>query len=542
MEQALKAYREKLMGFNECCRTYTIPKPTFRRHLLSLNKNANENIIQKGRMTIFNKNVEHQLEQHILNLEARLFGVTITDVRRLAFQIAEQNNIRHNFNKETGMAGKAWYYAFMKRHKNLSLRLPEKVSMARAAGFNEQNVNHFFDLLEKLVDKEGFNALTVYNVDESGFSTVQKRNQKIIARKGKHQVGGISSGERGVNTTVICCANAAGQCIPPIIIYKRKRMAIELKTGAPPGAIVTTSGTGYINSELFLAWLRHFIETVKPSQQKKALLLLDGHTTHSKNLNAILLAREHGVVLLQLPGHTTNRLQPLDVSLFKPMENYFIKAVERFLHTNPGVPVSQYNMTPLLNEAYANAASIATIENGFRRAGIWPVDRAVFSQADFVPAALLLETTPPLVSQVQMEVGLNVSIEEILPLPENRPTLKRRKRCQPAVVLSSTPYKNDLHKKQTETSSKNNKKSQACSMKRNLSTVLSESTSLTSSNLGNIQTSVDIEVDPADWYCFMCEDNMIEDMVQCMKCKSWAHSKCAGKGKKLKKYICVNWA
>nr|CAI5838653.1 unnamed protein product [Callosobruchus analis] len=97
MEQALKAYRGKLMGFNECCRTYTIPKPTFRRHLLSLNKNANENIIQKGRMTIFNKNVEHQLEQHILNLEARLFGVTITDVRRLAFQIAEQNNIRHNW-------------------------------------------------------------------------------------------------------------------------------------------------------------------------------------------------------------------------------------------------------------------------------------------------------------------------------------------------------------------------------------------------------------------------------------------------------------
>nr|CAI5864019.1 unnamed protein product [Callosobruchus analis] len=60
MEQALKAYREKLMGFTEYCRTYTIPKPTFRRHLLSLNKNANENIIQKkGRMTIFNKNVEH---------------------------------------------------------------------------------------------------------------------------------------------------------------------------------------------------------------------------------------------------------------------------------------------------------------------------------------------------------------------------------------------------------------------------------------------------------------------------------------------------
>nr|CAI5830716.1 unnamed protein product [Callosobruchus analis] len=57
-----------------------------------------------------------------------------------------------------------------------------------------------------------------------------------------------------------------------MIIYKRKHMAIELKTGAPPGAIVTTSDTGYINSKLFLAWLRHFIETVKPSQQKKSFV------------------------------------------------------------------------------------------------------------------------------------------------------------------------------------------------------------------------------------------------------------------------------
>nr|CAH7766351.1 unnamed protein product [Callosobruchus chinensis] len=34
--------------------------------------------------------------------------------------------------------------------------------------------------------------------------------------------------------------------------------------------------------------------------------------------------------------------------------------------------------------------------------------------------------------------------------------VKRRKQCQRLIVLSSTPYKDDLNKKQTKTSSKNN--------------------------------------------------------------------------------------
>ncbi|PSN51128.1 hypothetical protein C0J52_21606 [Blattella germanica] len=43
----------------------------------------------------------------------------------------------HNFNAEQQMAGKKWYYAFMKRHPTLSYRQPEATSMARAKGFKE---------------------------------------------------------------------------------------------------------------------------------------------------------------------------------------------------------------------------------------------------------------------------------------------------------------------------------------------------------------------------------------------------------------------
>lgn len=579
MERALTAYKEKQCGFNECCRRYNIAKPTFRRHLHCLNKKANEKVQSMGRLTVFTADIEKELANHILKLEERFFGVTISDVRRLAFQIAVRNNIPHNFNMNKQMAGKAWYYSFMKRHDFLSLRQPEKISMARASGFNKQNVYEFFNILEKCVDENGFTALTIFNVDESGFSTVQKKNQKIIAKRGKHQVGGISSGERGVNTTIVCCASAAGQCIPPMIIFKRKRMAPELAIGASPGAIVTISDTGYINTELFVTWLEHFIKHVKPSPENKMLLLLDGHTTHSKNLDALILARQHGVVLLQLPGHTTHRLQPLDVSFFKPMETYFSQAVETFLRTNPGSTVSQYNMTVLLSDAFAKTATISTIANGFKKSGIWPVDRTVFAETDFVAASILLEkesnnndvsenSIQAADIQNQMRVkntendrksmsvnesqlsqsnkhDLYVPIDEIYPLPEQLNNENKRKLSQPAVILSSTPYKDDLENQQSQRRNKAKQvKRKICkpSTSSNATKQSRSSSVIAPQSIEPVQENNNIEicVNPNDWFCHVCEENIVEDMVQCLKCKKWAHTSCAGSGKKLKKYKCEN--
>jgi hypothetical protein len=214
----------------------------------------------------------------------------------------------------------------------------------------------FFDIFEKIVIIN-LTATNIFNVDESGFSTVQKRNQKILARKGKSQVGVIASGERGVNTTMVVCTSAAGQYVAPMIIFKRKRMVVELGLGAPPGCIVQISDTGYSNSELFLIWLKEFIKVVKPSKEDKVLLLLDVHTSHSKNLAAIELARANGVIILQLPGHTTHRLQPLDVSIFGPLETYYNQAVEKWMREHPGLAVTQFQVAELHSEAYGKAAT-----------------------------------------------------------------------------------------------------------------------------------------------------------------------------------------
>ena len=52
------------------------------------------------------------------------FGVTLTELRRMAYEYAERNNIKHNFNKATKLVGKDWAQAFIKINPQVSLRKP----------------------------------------------------------------------------------------------------------------------------------------------------------------------------------------------------------------------------------------------------------------------------------------------------------------------------------------------------------------------------------------------------------------------------------
>jgi hypothetical protein len=50
-------------------------------------------------------------------------------------------------------------------------------------------------------------------------------------------------------------------------------------------------------------------------------------TYNSKNLETLNLFNRNGIILLQLPGHTTQRLQAPDVSIFGPVDSSYEHAV-----------------------------------------------------------------------------------------------------------------------------------------------------------------------------------------------------------------------
>ena len=154
MERAVSAIHRGDMGTNEAAKSYGVPKSTLSRHVNDKNKIAIGAVKFHGHACVLPDEVERDLVEHCLTLESMYFGLRIDDLRHLAYDVAEANGVEHNFNKDSKMAGKKWYYAFMRRHLELSLREPESTSMARAQGFNKPRVQTFFELLTKIYQEE----------------------------------------------------------------------------------------------------------------------------------------------------------------------------------------------------------------------------------------------------------------------------------------------------------------------------------------------------------------------------------------------------
>ena len=76
--------------------------------------------------------------------------------------------------------------------------------------------------MESVLDQYYFQPYNIYNVDETGVTTIQKP-YRIIAEKGLKQVGAITSGEKGKLVTVTVAVNASGNMIPPFFVFSRAR-------------------------------------------------------------------------------------------------------------------------------------------------------------------------------------------------------------------------------------------------------------------------------------------------------------------------------
>ena len=84
------------------------------------------------------------------------------------------------------------------------------------------------------MDRYKFTPNDIWNVDETGVSTVQKPN-KVVALKGVKQIGSITSSERGQMITICSAGNATGNFVPSMFVFPRKKFKNHFIRDGPNG-------------------------------------------------------------------------------------------------------------------------------------------------------------------------------------------------------------------------------------------------------------------------------------------------------------------
>ena len=196
-------------------------------------------------------------------------------VRAFAWAIAKRSNTDSRFNPDFG-PGYRWWRLYKKRHPELTLRKVDILQRSRAEALNPHIVQEHFDLLHKtLVNNNLLNSpRQIYNCDET-FIPLDYTHEKAVTVKGAKNVYCQSLGT-SEHITVLCCASAAGVPHPPMIIYSKSFPGGAYRFEGPDDALYARSESGWIDSELFLVWLRRiFLKYIV--QQRPVLLLTDGH-------------------------------------------------------------------------------------------------------------------------------------------------------------------------------------------------------------------------------------------------------------------------
>jgi hypothetical protein len=103
------------------------------------------------------------------------------------------------------------------------------------------------------------------------------------------------------------------------------------------------------------------------------LLIMDGHGSHV-TLEVVYKAMQIGLDLVTLPSHTSHRLQPLDVSIFRPFKCAFRGYRDVWTLHHRGQPTQKEDLVHWVDLALKRALSPLNITKGFRTTGIWPLD------------------------------------------------------------------------------------------------------------------------------------------------------------------------
>ncbi|GFO24531.1 tigger transposable element-derived protein 6-like protein [Plakobranchus ocellatus] len=332
------------LSFRKASATFGIPLGT----LVDKVKGRRPLHTEKNTSSLLTLGEEQKLVEWLIALAGSGFGHTVDDPRMTAKRLIdlrrEKEGSPSSATNEDTTPSRAWAYQFVKRHPQLTKRSPVSLGKERAVICRDV-VRRWFEELRSCCNAIDPVLLKspqrLFNADETGFS-FDPKSRKVIAQKGAKHVYKVTANTKK-QVTVLTCSSAAGQYLPPTLIYPYKRVPTKNLLADFPDALIQASDNGWITAPIFLKWLEEcFVPAVKPLP-KPVLLLVDGHPSHTSMEEITEICLKNQVMLFCLLPHASHLIHPWEQALFGSLKSVWGEASRQHIfHTGEGVGLDSF--------------------------------------------------------------------------------------------------------------------------------------------------------------------------------------------------------
>lgn len=340
---------------------------------------------------------------------------------------------------------KGHIYGLVKRHPELKIKKSRIMESDRTKYVTPTTIGNFFDKLEELNEVGKYSSTMIANFDET---MIQCTAQRLV-------VVGHADAEALYSTqptemphiTLGVCVFADGSHAPYLVIYPLKKLPSEVTTElleTYPDMSFAGQSSGWITAEILKNYLSkqvipHFQkQRLKPGSSTRGLLLVDGHASRI-NPEIWQLFQDNDIDVMTFVSHASHVLQPLDLCVFSS----FKSSLRRGMTALKSMTLSAKRdavMRRALGALY-QALSPVNVKVGFKKGGIWPINRDV---ALSHPAINNDPSTPPVPirkrrSVIALDGDVLTSRELIERMTENIKVEKQPRRQKGPVRKSSKP-------------------------------------------------------------------------------------------------------
>ena len=220
---------------------------------------------------------------------------------------------------------KGWAYSLLGRMEFVRRKASTAKSKFTVSNF-EGLKRTFLDEVVATVVMEEIPPHLILNWDQTGLKIVPSSSW-TMDRRGSRRVELTGVDDKRMITAVFC-GSLTGDFLPIQLIYKGKTPRCHPKFKFPSGWHITHSPKHWSNEETMIDYIESiivpYVKSMRDEEDQPALVIIDNFKGQVTSKVSALL-EDNSIHVVLLPPNTTDRLQPMDISVNKPAKDFLRK-------------------------------------------------------------------------------------------------------------------------------------------------------------------------------------------------------------------------